>query len=249
MMNLFASLGLVTALFGLGAGVQKETVEENTIKVVDVSSSMTMVEKRVRQASVRVLSGNGHGSGSLIEYYDLQLVVTAQHVASGAVGSQYMLQSGGESIWGVLVHSDPVHDIAVLYAITPFQVAKPMKWKPVDDIAEVGTEITYSGFPSWHSLMTYRGRVAGYEELDGRGTQIMLNTYGWFGCSGSVIYNSKGHIVGILWGVDVERKPDLQVQENMVWIVPVYNLDMKTAIQPLCSSLLSNSKACAVNER
>jgi len=160
-----------------------------------------------------------------------------------------MLQSAGESIWGVLVHSDPVHDIAVLYAISPFQVAKPMKWKPVGDIAEVGTEITYSGFPSWHSLMTYRGRVAGYEELDGRGTQIMLNTYGWFGCSGSVIYNSKGHVVGILWGVDVERKPDLQVQENMVWIVPVYNLDMKTAIQPLCSSLLSNSKACAVNER
>ena len=61
MMNLFASLGLITALFGLGAGVQKETVEENIIKVVDVSSSMTMVEKRVRQASVRVLSGNGHG--------------------------------------------------------------------------------------------------------------------------------------------------------------------------------------------
>jgi len=160
-----------------------------------------------------------------------------------------MLQGSGESVWGVLVHSDPVHDIAVLYVINQFQSVKPMKWKPVDEIAEISTEITYSGFPSWHSLMTYRGRVAGYEELDGRGTQIMLNTYGWFGCSGSVIYNSKGQVVGILWGVDVEKRPDLQVQENMVWVVPVHNLDMQAAIQPICVALPDTPKACSINVR
>tara|TARA_R110000851_G_scaffold9798_4_gene36168 strand:- start:2398 stop:3141 length:744 start_codon:yes stop_codon:yes gene_type:complete len=247
MKNLFVCL--LVMVFGVSAQAKDAVEEGNVIKVVEVSSSMSMVEKKVRQASVRVLSGNGHGSGSLIEYYDLQLVVTAQHVASGAIGSQYMLQSSGESVWGVLVHSDPVHDIAVLYVINQFQSVKPMKWKPVDEIAEISTEITYSGFPSWHSLMTYRGRVAGYEELDGRGTQIMLNTYGWFGCSGSVIYNSKGQVVGILWGVDVEKRPDLQVQENMVWVVPVHNLDMQAAIQPICVALPDTPKACSINVR
>ena len=104
MKNLFVCL--LVMVFGVSAQAKDAVEEGNVIKVVEVSSSMSMVEKKVRQASVRVLSGNGHGSGSLIEYYDLQLVVTAQHVASGAIGSQYMLQSSGESVWGVLVHSD-----------------------------------------------------------------------------------------------------------------------------------------------
>ena len=77
----------------------------------------------------------------------------------------------------------------------------------------------------------------------------MLNTYGWFGCSGSVIYNSKGQVVGILWGVDVEKRPDLQVQENMVWVVPVHNLDMQAAIQPICVALPDTPKACSINVR
>ena len=168
MKNLFVCL--LVMVFGVSAQAKDAVEEGNVIKVVEVSSSMSMVEKKVRQASVRVLSGNGHGSGSLIEYYDLQLVVTAQHVASGAIGSQYMLQ-------------------------------------------------------------------------------IMLNTYGWFGCSGSVIYNSKGQVVGILWGVDVEKRPDLQVQENMVWVVPVHNLDMQAAIQPICVALPDTPKACSINVR
>ena len=108
----------------------------------------------------------------------------------------------------------------------------------------IGGQITYSGHPSWHSLMTYRGYVAGLEHLDGSGPQIMLNTYGWFGCSGSVIYDTKGKIVGILWGVDIERRPDYQVQENMIWVSPIQNLDMPLAINELCKALENKPRAC-----
>jgi hypothetical protein len=108
----------------------------------------------------------------------------------------------------------------------------------------VGSEITYSGHPSWHSLMTYRGYIAGIEHLDGRGPQLMLNTYGWFGCSGSVIYDTSGDIVGILWGVDIETRPDLQVQENMIWVSPIQNLDMTLAISELCIALEDEPRAC-----
>ena len=48
------------------------------------------------------------------------------------------------------------------------------------------------------------------------GKQIIVNNYGWFGCSGSVVYTLSCDIVGILYGVDVEYYPDIQVQENMI---------------------------------
>ena len=105
----------------------------------------------------------------------------------------------------------------------------------------VGEEITYSGYPSWHSLMTYRGRVAGYETHPEAGTQIMLNTYGWFGCSGSLIYDKEGRAVGILWGVDLQRGLP---QENMIWVSPMQNLDIKLALKPLCTGLSDKPKAC-----
>ena len=89
--------------------------------------------------------------------------------------------------------------------------------------------------------MTYRGRVAGYEVHPHAGTQIMLNTYGWFGCSGSLIYDGDGRAVGILWGVDVQRDG---VHENIVWVSPIQNLNIKLALRPLCIGMGDQPKAC-----
>ena len=46
----------------------------------------------MREAAVRVVtSRGGHGSGSLIKYKGLTLVLTAQHVADGGLGSDYWI--------------------------------------------------------------------------------------------------------------------------------------------------------------
>ena len=121
-----------------------------------------------------------------------------------------------------------------------------MKYNPVEGEAEVGTDVFYSGYPSHHKLMSFTGRVAGHETVPGPrvGKHIILQTYGWFGCSGSVIYNLKGQQVGVLYGVDVEYYPDIQVQENMIWVSPIQNLDIKLAIKELCIALEDEPKAC-----
>ena len=72
----------------------------------------------------------------------------------------------------------------------------------------------------------------------------MLNTYGWFGCSGSVIYDTSGDIVGILWGVDIETRPDLQVQENMIWVAPIKNINIDTALDAFCRGSIKEYRAC-----
>ena len=85
--------------------------------------------------------------------------------------------------------------------------------------------------------MTFAGTVAGYAPKTGLGEQIILNTYGWFGCSGSVVYTLSGDIVGILYGVDVEYYPSMQVQENMIWVAPIQRLKIDVILKHMCKGL------------
>lgn len=211
---------------------------------VPVSSVMTDTEQKVRSAAVKVLTVHGHGSGSLVKYKGLTLLFTANHVANGMLGTVYTASANGEVKMAMLIYADPAHDIAILYMLEEFSTVKPLKYSPREKLIEVGKEITYSGYPSSHQLMTFRGRVAGYEVLTESGTQILLHTHGWFGCSGSLVYDSEGDIVGILWGVDVEKRPTLQVVGSLIWIQPIQALNIDYALQALCASDKIKARAC-----
>jgi len=235
---------LAAILFILPAQAQstsETTTEPIANKTTQIHTSYTMVEKAVRKAAVKVATPSGHGSGGLIKYKDMTLVLTAQHVADGALGTTYLLITESESKAGVLIHSDPLNDIALIYVLEHFENAKPLRWKTKDIIAKVGEEITYSGYPASHSLLSFRGSIAGYELIEGRGQQIILQTYGYFGSSGSVVYDQDYSIVGVLWGVDVQRDG---VHENIVWVSPIQNLNIKLALSPLCMGLVDNPRAC-----
>ena len=206
------------------------------LPVDSVNVTMTSIEKRVRDAAVKVTIpfNGGHGSGSYIKYKDIYLVITAQHVADGALGTSYLVSHNHESHVATLIWANDKEDMAVLFVGNPFKSIKPMEFRPQEKTAEVGTEVYYSGYPSHHNLMSFRGRVAGHEDGPGIGKHIILHTYGWFGCSGSVIYDSKGNIVGVLYGVDVEYIPHAQVQENMIWVVPINKMKIDAALDQLC---------------
>ena len=218
------------------------------IPLETISAGMPAVEKNIREAAVRVTAPftGGHGSGSYIKYKDAHLIFTAQHVADGKLGTNYLITYKSESRMATLIYADVPNDIAILYLSTSFRTIEPMKYNPLDKIAEVGTNIVYSGYPSTHKLMSFTGRVAGHESGPTIGSkQIILQTYGWFGCSGSMIYTLKGQQVGILYGVDVEYYPNTQVQENMIWVAPITNVKIDKALGDFCRTYHGNKlKAC-----
>jgi S1-C subfamily serine protease len=238
----------LTLLLGIwfSAPAFAETEYKPSLPVTTVES-MSRVEKKVRDAALKVtvpFSG-GHGTGSYIQYKDLHLVVTAQHVAHGRLGTNYLLTHKNESHLGVLIYADEDNDIAILYVGNHFKFIKPMKYNPREDVAPPGTEIIYSGFPSDHKLMSFTGRVAGHEDAPGIGQHLVLQTYGWFGCSGSAIYDLGGRLVGILYGIDVEYYPNIRVQENMIWVVPINKINIQKAIKPFCNGYQGKEpKAC-----
>ncbi len=231
-------LKLLTMLLLVFTPVVQAAEYAPELPVEHLETRISSIEKHVREASVRVTVPftGGHGSGSYILYKDIHLVITAQHVVNGSLGTSYLVSHKEESHIGTLIYSDPKNDIGILYVGNPFKLIKPMKFKPMAEVAPVGTEIYYTGYPSHHKMMSFTGRVAGYEPVSGPqiGKHIILQTYGWFGCSGSIVYNTKGEQIGVLYGIDVEYYPDIQVQENMIWVVPINKLKITKALKAFC---------------
>ena len=251
MKNLIKYLVVVLAVGFAGVNVQanvhQKTQTLNEYKpqkpVEKVSKALSLTEKRVRGAAVKVVTSTGHGSGTVIQYKDLTLVLTAKHVTDGRIGQTYLISKDVEQRMGTLIYQSRQHDIAVLLVPSGFHTIKGMPWKPTDDYS-IGTDIVYSGHPSWHKLMSFDGRISGYEKLDGAGTQLIVNTYGWFGCSGSGVYNKKGELIGILFGIDVQYTYGTQVQENMIWVAPIKNINIKDSLNAFCRGTINNYKAC-----
>jgi hypothetical protein len=237
--TLFGSFLLAT----LNVATASPTAVDPSLRTMEISSHMSQTEQKVRNAAVRVItSRDGHGSGSLIQYKDFQLVLTAQHIADEVIGTRYAVMHKNEIRAAVLIYANDNHDLAVLWVEQPWPRGIALKWNPTSDVATVGTRITYSGYPASHSLMTYRGRVAGYELARDGTTHILLHTYGYYGCSGSVIYNADGEIVGILWGIDQGRR-EVPV-EDMIWVSPIQHLNLDLALRGLCETLSDEPRAC-----
>jgi hypothetical protein len=101
----------------------------------------------------------------------------------------------------------------------------PMKYKPAereDIIDMVGEEVTYTGFPSHHDLLTIDGVIA--SEEDGN---LVMHSYAWPGSSGSGVFDMRGNFVGVVRAVDVgvwSYQLPPQLVEDMVWIAPSWGI-------------------------
>ena len=84
-MKFFAMMGLcfVTSVGFAGDNYKPKNPVEK------VNRSLSSVEKKVRNAAVKVKAGGGHGSGTVVNYRDVTLVLTAKHVADGRLGMEY----------------------------------------------------------------------------------------------------------------------------------------------------------------
>jgi hypothetical protein len=193
----------------------------DAFQILDVAN-LSRSEKRARIAAVKVKSLviEGHGSGTYMIMYGRRVVVTAAHVVRDETT---MLVEGrrDEAVVGRVVFRDEEADIAFI-VVPEIKSRTAVRCRPqmAYDERLVGADLTYTGFPSHHDLLTIRGYVASLEH-----NYIVTNMFGWFGSSGSGVFDQWGRFVGVVSGIDVGRFLMPQPLEVIVWVAPVSQID------------------------
>ena len=195
------------------------------LEVID-AVNLTLTEKRTRQAAVKVRSllQGGHGSGTYMVAYGRRIVATAAHVVRN---ESTMLIEGrdGEVVIGKVIFAD--HRVDIAFMVVPeIETRTAVRYRPELKYDErlVGKNLTYTGFPSHHDLLTIRGYVAALEH-----NMIVSNMFGWFGSSGSGVFDQSGRYLGCVSGIDVGRfgGGGRIPLEEIVWIAPISQIDLE----------------------
>ena len=227
-------IGLVAAMLVLGSCTRSQTAAfaeaneaaaqtlHNTARVLELSR-LTPVELIARNAAVKVADpfGRGHGSGTYVKMHGRYGVVTAAHVVDTKT-TMFIEARDEEVVVGRVVYRDFDADLAIL--IVPqlhSRIAAP--WRPCKDSTNLlGASVTYTGFPGVHDLLTIRGHIAALER-----DMVVANMFGWFGSSGSGVFDQQGRYLGIVSGIDVGTMGfGVRIPlESIVWVAPVSKLD------------------------
>jgi len=202
-----------------------------TVNIVPAESAVTThntfskVDQQVRNAAVRVSIPTvpGYGSGTYFKYQGHLFVITAAHVAEES-SIATIISPRGEKVEGSVVYSDRGSDYAVII-VPKLQTRQPIKFKASRKLVTPGDGVTYTGYPAWHySPQTFHGVVSGYENRSG--LSMMVNSYFWFGTSGSCLFNSKGEVVGIMSAIKiVSWRGEQQTAESFGVVRPITLLD------------------------
>tara|TARA_B000000557_G_scaffold264467_1_gene269939 strand:- start:2840 stop:3619 length:780 start_codon:yes stop_codon:yes gene_type:complete len=183
--------------------------------------------EKARKAAVRVLTPDGRGSGVYVKIGQYHVIVTAQHVVDN---HEVVLVEGlnGEVVLGQPILRGTEVDVA--YVLVPeINSRRPVRYNPMHaprDIDRlVGKDVTYSGYPASHDLMTLDGKIIGVENGN-----IIIHSYGWPGSSGSGVFDMTGRMVGVVSAVDVGQWHYMippQLVEDIVWVAPVWSIQEK----------------------
>lgn len=139
----------------------------------------------------------GHGSGNLFHYYDEYFVVTASHVVNDKLN--YILQErNGNTVACRLIYNDIGNDIAVLKPYGEFTVTQSSPYLVNMQRDLVAKEVYYAGNPGELNHVAVRGWVA-----DSNHQRVMMQSFGWPGSSGSVVFDSAGRVIGVVSAIPV----------------------------------------------
>jgi len=201
--------------------VEVRNIFGDVLEVFD-APNLSLSESRARSAAVKVRSllQPGHGSGTYMIAYGHRVVVTAAHVVRGE-RSMAIEGRDGEVVMGKVVFVDENNDIAFL-VVPEMETRTAVRYHPQRSYDDrlLGTRITYTGFPSHHNLLTIRGYVASLEEQ-----MVVTNMFGWFGASGSGVFDQQGRLVGVVSGIDVGNFDFRVLLESIVWVAPISQVD------------------------
>ena len=203
-----------------GTLLEPIAVPDGTLDTLE-PSHLTLIEKKSRTSAVRVVRPlvAGHGSGTYMKMHGQFVVVTAAHVVDGYT-TMLIEERSGSRVVGRVLYKDDRSDLAVIH-VPPLETRIAILYRPKKTEKNLlGANVSYAGFPGRHDLITIRGHVASLER-----EMIVCNMFGWFGASGSGVFDARGRFIGVVSGIDVGNWQYPIPLDSIVWVAPAWKFD------------------------
>ena len=154
---------------------------------------------------VRIESTGGAGSGWIADINGHSLILTNHHVVDGASRVRLTYYAPRTRAWGRVVYVSRSIDLAAILPEGPTPV-RGLTWASGDLVR--GERVVLAGHPRPLSFITSEGVVAGSDsgtrETDlacGAGRNcVVIDADGEAGSSGGPVVDSRGRVIGMLWG-------------------------------------------------
>jgi S1-C subfamily serine protease len=172
------------------------------VEMTPVVNGWNIGTQRAAASTVKILLMSdskqvGHGSGNLFYYFSDFFVVTSSHVIDH--NSEHMIEEqNGNTLACKIIYNDIGNDIAILKPYGEFSVTKPSPYLVNMQKDLKAKELYYSGNPGELDHIAIRGWVA-----DSDHRRVILQSFGWPGSSGSVVFDSAGRVVGVVTAIPV----------------------------------------------
>lgn len=153
------------------------------------------------ESSVRILSfsgeeESGHASGNYFKIGQYKFIITAAHVVTD--GEKLYVEDYKDKVELEVIWVDTGNDIAFAVPKNNLKSAKAVNYRTNKELSIVGETMVYAGFPADLNKSVFHGTVS----TEARYSFIM-QSFALPGASGSVVFDNKGLIVGVLSAIKV----------------------------------------------
>lgn len=139
----------------------------------------------------------GMGSGNYFRLGKHRFIITAAHVVDNA--DQIMItEKGMTSTEGEVIYLDTNADIAILKPKEKLRYTKALPFRR-DINNQMGEKIYHTGHPAREGWHMSEGILSGTHN-----DVLMLNSFAWPGSSGSVVFDEKGRVLGVVSAIRMD---------------------------------------------
>ena len=205
---------LLSCIIGVESGEDYSSISFEQTKSAHYIDHMNALKSSVRVDGLDE-EGEllGHGSGNYFKIGQHKFILTAAHNLEGA--HKLAVIDGSFYVYLHAVIVDPTLDLAILVPEKDLKDTKAVKYLLLEEKNILGEEVIYAGYPADSSKSIFRGTVS--SEMF---SSFMMQSFALPGSSGSVVFDNKGQIVGVVSAIKMGTygmNPFPQLHENLVF--------------------------------